>query len=148
MAVSLRYYGNKEKLFAAAATFDLRLPSLTGVPKTEYGPALVRHFLDRWESDGTFVALLRAAVTNEAARDQMRDIFVAQLAPVVATLCPAPAAAPDRAGLIASQMFGLALCRYVLRLPPITAMPAEKVVEWISPTLQRYLTGPEESLTA
>src|SRR5919201_1681541 len=55
-AMVMRYYGNKEKLFAAAASFDLRLPDLTGLPEAEYGQALVRHFLDRWESEATFVA--------------------------------------------------------------------------------------------
>jgi len=140
-AMVMRYYGNKEKLFAAAATFDLQLPDLTGVAEAEHGPALVRHFLHRWESDGTFVALLRAAVTNEAARDRMLDIFATQLAPVLMKLCPVPAEAPTRAGLVASQMLGLALSRYVLRLPPITAMPGDEVADWIGPTIQRYLTG-------
>jgi AcrR family transcriptional regulator len=140
-AMVVRYYGNKEKLFAAAATFDLRLPDLTGTPAPEYGEKLVRHFLYRWESDGTFIALLRAAVTNEAARDRMRDIFATQLAPVVGTACAAPAEAPGRASLVASQMLGLALCRYVLKLAPITAMPADEIVGWIGPTLQRYLAG-------
>jgi AcrR family transcriptional regulator len=137
----MRYYGNKEKLFAAAAEFDLRLPDPTELPEAEYGQALVRHFLQHWESSGTFIALLRAGVTNEAASERMRGIFAAQLAPLVAAVCPAPAEAAARAGLVASQMLGLALCRYVLRLPPIVAMPSDEVVSWIGPTLQRYLTG-------
>src|SRR3954468_1292530 len=53
-AMVMRYFGNKEKLFAAAADFDLRLPDLSAVPPGEVGRALVRHFLDRWESDDTF----------------------------------------------------------------------------------------------
>src|SRR5215468_3816625 len=55
-AMVMRYYGNKERLFAAAAEFDLRLPDLARIPRTGYGRALVRHFVDRWEADGTFVA--------------------------------------------------------------------------------------------
>src|SRR5690349_6330941 len=57
----MRYYGNKEKLFAAAAEFDLRLPALDGVAESEYGSALVGHFLDRWAGDETLLALIRAA---------------------------------------------------------------------------------------
>src|SRR5262245_35340822 len=63
-ALVMRYFGNKEKLFAEAAAFDLRLPDLTNVPRGEIGAALVRHFLERWEEDDTFTALLRAATTN------------------------------------------------------------------------------------
>src|SRR5215475_12345758 len=56
-AMVMRYYGNKERLFAAAAEFDLRLPDAAQLPRSGYGKALVQHFLDRWEADGTFVAL-------------------------------------------------------------------------------------------
>ena len=33
----MRYFGNKEGLFAAAAEFDLRLPDLTHVPRSALG---------------------------------------------------------------------------------------------------------------
>jgi AcrR family transcriptional regulator len=138
----MRYYGNKEKLFAAAADFDLRLPDLAGVDGA--GPVLVRHFLDRWEADDTFVALLRAGVTNEAARERMHGVFAGQLLPVATAV--APDDPPGRAGLVAAQMLGLALSRYVLRLPPVVAMPAGELAEWVGPTVQRYLTGSREAV--
>ena len=138
----MRYYGNKEKLFAAAAEFDLQLPDASAIRADEIGAVLARHFLRRWEGDDTLTALLRAAATNEAAADRMRDVFGAQLLPVVAAVCPDPADAPRRAGLVASQMLGLALCRFVLRLPPMVAMPAEEAAAWVGPTIQRYLTSP------
>src|SRR6476660_3479305 len=71
----IRYYGSKDKLFAAAADFDLQLPDLGGTPPDEVGAALVGHFLHRWEDNGTLVALLRAAVTNDTAAERMRGIF-------------------------------------------------------------------------
>src|SRR5213593_3726749 len=48
-AMVMRYFGTKEKLFAAAAEFDLRLPDLAAVPRDAIGSVLVGHFLDRWE---------------------------------------------------------------------------------------------------
>jgi hypothetical protein len=36
-------------------------------------------------------------------------------------------------------MLGLALCRYVLKLPPVVGMSRAEIVDWIGPTLQRYL---------
>ena len=141
-AMVMRYYGSKEKLFAAAAVFDLRLPSLDGVPPDEVGATLVNHFLNRWEDDEALVALLRAGATNEAAAERMRGIFAAQVAPVVAALSPDPAEVPMRAGLLATQALGLALCRYVLRLPPVVALSRAEVVAWLGPTVQRYLTAP------
>jgi hypothetical protein len=46
-----------------------------------------------------------------------------------------------RAGLVSSQMLGVALTRYVLRLPPVATMSRDELVRWVGPTLQRYLTG-------
>jgi hypothetical protein len=50
--------------------------------------------------------------------------------------------AGERAALIGSQMLGLVLCRYVLRLEPLVSLPVDDVVARIAPTIQRYLTQP------
>ncbi|MEH1013564.1 TetR family transcriptional regulator [Micromonospora sp. CPCC 206060] len=142
-AMVMRYYGSKEKLFAAAAEFDLRLPDLAELPADGIGAPLVRHMLRRWEGDETLFALLRAAVSHEAAAERMRQIFGAQLAPALARVCPDPADAARRAGLVATQMLGLALTRYILRLPPVVAMSPDELATWLGPTLDRYLTTPE-----
>jgi AcrR family transcriptional regulator len=139
-AMVMRYFGSKDQLFAAAAEFDLRFPDFTGIDHSHLGAAVVRHFLERWEGDEALVLLLRSSTTNTKAAQRMKQIFVAQLEPMVATLVPADAA--TRAGLIATQILGLALCRFVLKLPPIAAMTRDEVVSWIGPTLQRYLCEP------
>ncbi|MFZ0121412.1 MAG: TetR family transcriptional regulator [Pseudonocardiaceae bacterium] len=140
----MRYYGNKEGLFAAASEVDLRLPDLTAVPAQDVGARLARHFLDRWEDDETMAALLRGGATNERAAQRIREMFASQLLPAVAASCPDPAQAPGRAALVASQVLGAALCRYVLRIPPIVEMAADDVIAWLGPTLQRYVTGSPE----
>ncbi|WP_176308450.1 TetR/AcrR family transcriptional regulator [Micromonospora sp. NBS 11-29] len=138
----MRYYGSKEGLFAAAAEFDLHLPDLTRVPAHRLGETLARHFLHRWEADGTLVALLRAAATNPGAADRMRGIFADQLATAVSRTGADPGTAARRAGLVASQMLGLALTRYVIRLPPVVELDPDELAEWVGPTIQRYLTQP------
>ncbi|ADB29171.1 regulatory protein TetR [Kribbella flavida DSM 17836] len=143
-AMVMRYFGTKEKLFAAAAEFDLRLPDFAALPHDQLGTRLLEHFLDRWEADDTLMALLRAAVTNESAAERLRQIFAAQLAPAIAALAGEGDDGVDpevRAGLVATQTMGLALCRYVLALGPITSMPRATVIAWLAPTVQRYLTA-------
>jgi AcrR family transcriptional regulator len=135
----MRYFGNKDRLFAAAAEFDLRFPDVSDVPAAELGPVLVGHFLDRWEGDEALIVLLRSSTTNADAAQRMRDIFGAQLRPAVAAI--APDDADRRAGLIATQMLGMALCRLVLALPPVVGMSRDEVISWLGPTIQRYLTG-------
>ena len=36
---------------------------------------------------------------------------------------------------------GIALCRYILAFSPLVDMERQEVIDWIGPTLQRYLTG-------
>lgn len=86
----MRYYGNKGKLFAAAANFDLCLPELSAVSHEELGTVIVQHFLERWEVDDTMVALLRAAVSNEEARLRMVEIFTDQSLPAFEELLTGP----------------------------------------------------------
>lgn len=137
----MRYFGNKERLFAAAAEFDLELPDLAQVPRDQLGATVATHFLDRWERDEALLILLRVGVTNAAVAERMRTIFAAQLAPVIARMTEDPQGATVRAGLAASQVLGMALCRYVLAFPPLASMERQEVIDWIGPTLQRYLTG-------
>jgi AcrR family transcriptional regulator len=140
-AMVIRYFGTKEKLFAAAAEFELHLPSLDGIAREEIGPRLVEHFVQRWDGDESLLALLRAAVTNDVAAERMREIFAAQVGSLTARLVDDPTQAARRAGLISSQILGFALCRYALRLPPVVALSPEEVVGWLGPTVQRYLFG-------
>ncbi|MFH8566879.1 TetR family transcriptional regulator [Streptomyces sp. NPDC017993] len=137
----MRYYGNKEGLFAAASEIEVDLPDFTGVPRDEVGARLVRHFLERWECDETLTGMLRVGVTNEAGADRMRGVFAGQVRPVLAAVCPVPEEAPTRAALIASQILGMALCRYVLHVPPAVGLSHDEVVAWLAPTVQRYLTA-------
>src|SRR5215216_6050998 len=83
-AMVMRYFGNKEKLFAAAAEFDLRMPDLTPLPRSASGAAFVEHFVDTWERDDTFMALIRAAATQEAAAKRVRAVLAAQVVPLIA----------------------------------------------------------------
>ena len=80
----MRYFGNKDQLFAAAADFDLALPDLSDVDREQLGARLVAHFVDRWERDEVMVVLLRSSTTNADAAQRMQAIFATQLLPVIA----------------------------------------------------------------
>lgn len=139
-AMVMRYFGNKERLFAAAAEFDLRFPDFDGVPKESVGMAIVEHFLSLWEGDESFVALLRTSVTDEEVAERVQTIFAAQVVPMVARLRGERAASvASRAGLITAQMLGIALCRYVLRVRPVVALGRAELVRRVGATVQAYL---------
>ncbi|QIS18009.1 TetR/AcrR family transcriptional regulator [Nocardia terpenica] len=138
----MRYYGSKEGLFDAALDVDLALPDFGATHPDSMGAAIARRFLELWETpptEGTLLTLLRSSVADEAVAQRFRRIFAEQLMPTVLRVGD-PADAPRRAGLIATQVLGLALCRYALRLPPVAALTHDQIVADIGPTLQRYLT--------
>jgi AcrR family transcriptional regulator len=141
----MRYYGNKEQLFAAAADIDLRLPELATVASDELGLAIARHFVRLWEGpdgeDDALMFLFRSALSNDTAAERLRQVVfedqvIVHLAAVV------PDQAERRAGLVATQLLGVALCRYVLQLAPVVAAVPDQLIADLAPTLQRYLTGP------
>lgn len=146
-AMVMRYFGSKEGLFAAAVDVDLELPDLTAVPVDQHGLVLTRHFVRRWEgdlSDHVLVTLLRSGVTNARAAEQLREMALTQLA---AMLEPVVAAHElvQRTGLVASQMLGVALTRYILLLPGVADQPADQLIEDVAPSIQQYLHGPVSS---
>lgn len=160
------FYGTKERLFAAAMRLPL-VPSevLTaafaevaagqagGGDREGSGPgeSLVRMALTVWERTevrGVFLGLLRSALTSEQAADLFRGFITdAILGPVAAVARRGnPAVTEDeaayRAGAVATQMLGLALSRYVIKLEPIASAGHAELAATIGPTLDRYLTGP------
>jgi len=140
----MRYFGSKADLFDAIVEIDLRLPNLAKVPRRRLGETLVSHFLTRWEgdpADDALLTLLRSAATDENAANRMRGIFRHQLVAALVDIVSDPAEAATRAGLIATQMLGLALCRHIVRLPPVVALEKATLIEFVGSTIQRYVTA-------
>jgi AcrR family transcriptional regulator len=142
------YFGTKDQLFLATmnAPFDPQevLPQIFAGGRDEVGERLVRAFLRVWDSPAgsAGVALLRSAVSNEWTARLMREFVVTQIIRRALTqLDLAPHEAPLRASLLASQLAGLAMVRYVIKLEPLASAPAEAVVAAIGPNLQRYISA-------
>lgn len=141
-ALVIRYFGSKEALFSRVAAPGLGLPDLSAVDRRRIGETLVGHFLDLWEGDalgGAMPVLLRSAASNEAAADRLKQVFATQVMPAIATAGKASTASL-RAGLVSSQLLGLAMTRYILKLPPVVAMDRDTIVREVGATIQRYAT--------
>ncbi|WP_022916796.1 TetR family transcriptional regulator [Ruania albidiflava] len=145
------YFGTKEKLFTAVvappADPGELIPQVMAGPVEEVGERVVRMFLTVLESPTTgpgFRALLRGALANELSARLLREFFTRQvvrrLTAALAGVVPAEEI-PARASLVASQIFGMVLMRYLIGLEPIASMDHDQVVSALAPTVQRYLTG-------
>lgn len=139
-AMVIRYFGSKEELFTAAADLTLNLPDLTGARGADLAAALIPRFLEVWEQDGTFLALLRAAMSSPTAAARMREIFAAQVAPTAAAV--APDHPQERAALLGAFIIGMATSRCVLETPGLPEMSQQDLVRWAGPVIEQILTGP------
>jgi AcrR family transcriptional regulator len=143
------YFGTKDQLFldTMQAPFDpvVMLTSVLNKGPDGVGERLVRTALSVWDgpAGGAAVAIVRSAVSNEIFARMMREFVMRRIMRKIShDLHLDPAEANTRAGLVASQMAGLILMRYVIRIEPIASMPPDTVVALIGPTIQHYLTGP------
>ena len=141
------YFGGKDDLFLAALEIpvdprvvipEMLRPGIDGI-----GERLVRMFVSVWddpESRKPLLAVFRSALSSEAGADLIRGGMMRMVFEQVAE----GLGVPDpvlRAQLVGSQMTGLVMMRYVLAVEPIASMPPDQLVQWLGPTIQRYLSG-------
>lgn len=142
----MHYFGSKHEMFIAAIDLpidptrlirELTAPGIDGL-----GERMIRRFVTVWDApEGRpLVGLMRSVVTQEDAAVMMREFIThAVLEQVVASLgIDLPR---RRASLVASQLFGLALVRYVVKIEPVASATPEALGRWMGPNVQRYLTG-------
>jgi AcrR family transcriptional regulator len=146
-ALIYHYFGSKEGLLdAATAPPQKWLDSVTATwstPKAELGERLIHNVLDIW-ADEDVGAALRAVVLTAAHEPKTREklrLIVERGLIGGSTLGDDEDERLRRSGLIASQLIGFALLRYVWKIEPIASMPADEVVAAMAPNLQRYVDG-------
>jgi AcrR family transcriptional regulator len=141
------YFGTKDDLFVAALELPVD-PRIALVPVLEggldgAGERLLRVFVSVWDDENARLSLLGLVrgVFEPTGRQLLRDgLFGVVLGPI------GPALGIDepqrRVALVASQMIGLVMLRYVLEVEPLASMETDLLVATYAPTLQRYLSGP------
>lgn len=142
------YFDSKRQLFLATVELPVDLPELVAEVAAEgmagLGERLIRRVLGVWDSEVQpgLVAAARTALTDPAIARSIREFLSLEvLGRVISGAHVSPAEADRRSGLVASQMLGLIVGRYLLKLPALTERSAESLVAEIGPTLQHYLDG-------
>ena len=144
------YFGSKDDLFVAALELPVdprqvmaeRVVGPSGGDPEGAGERLLRAFLSVWDDPETQSALLALVrrVMEPGGDTLIREGFL----PVV--LLPLGRALgidrPEvRMPLVASQVIGLVLARYLVSVEPIASWDHDTLVAVYAPTLQRYLSG-------
>ena len=83
---------------------------------------------------------IRSASSHPDAADLVRETVSRDIGRLAAALTDDE---PElRAVLVGSQIVGLALARYIVRVEPLASLPAADVIDYLAPTFQHYLVGP------
>jgi len=138
------YFGSKSGLFVES----LRLPvnpaqaidAVLAEGTDDLGERLAARFLQVWDEPASgepVISVLRSAASRP---ELLREFVERQIVPRLAAALEGPDA-ELRASAFASQMLGLAMTRYVLRVEPLASAEPDRLVALIGPTLQRYIDG-------
>ncbi|HEV8649740.1 MAG TPA: TetR family transcriptional regulator [Actinomycetes bacterium] len=141
------YFGSKEQLFVTTMELPVDptelVARLLAGDREHIGERIAATFVSVWDQTANqhpFIALIRSAVSSEKAATMLREF----LAHALFRRITDQLGMPDghlRASLVASQLMGLAIARYIIRIEPLASAPPPVVVAAIGPTLQRYVTG-------
>lgn len=139
------YFGTKADLFAEAVGIPLRpdidVPGILAGPRDEIGERLIRYVLEAFEQPDVRrrgVMLLRTAIGSRLTTPLLAGFLSRELLSRVARSLDVDDA-ELRASLVASQIAGMLIARYVLRLPALAAASVQDLVDRVGPTVQRYL---------
>jgi AcrR family transcriptional regulator len=144
-ALVYHYFGSKEGLLDAATNPPQRW--LENVAKTwttpvpKLGAALLRLMLSAWADDEVGPVLrsvLQTAAHEQSTREKLRRIVESSLIGVSQLDDHGRAV---RSGLIASQIMGLAMTRYIWKIEPVASMTDDEIVAAVAPNLQHYIEG-------
>lgn len=142
------YFGTKGQLFAESidipgpATGAIRV--VATADRDQLGRHLAETFFTVWEQEearSALLGILRAAMGGEdqavaAFREFLTTALMDEIAPKIEG-----EGARLRALFMASQLVGVALTRYVMRLEPIASTPIEEIVDQVAPRIQSYVDG-------
>lgn len=145
-ALVMQFFGSKNELFAAVMSISpealARFATAFEGPDRHLGERVVRAFLGVWEGSGDsepLMAMLRGAIVNEQASEQLREFIQARLLDGLAAREADQGDAALRAGLASSMLVGVVVGRQIVGVPVLANADTESLVAVIAPAIQSVL---------
>ena len=146
-ALVVRFYGSKDGLFrevmALPPAVAEAMAGLADGPPATVGRRLAEvivGMLENPRSRSIVLGRIRSASSHPEAAALVRETVTRDVGRLVAAVTDDE---PEtRAVLVGSQIVGLALARYVVRVEPLASLPPADVIAYLAPAFQHYLVGP------
>lgn len=143
------YFADKADLFAATVDVPIRPDRLVAEilrgPRDAIGETIVRTIVTEFDHRPTrdaFLALLRTALGHEFAARMLRQFLVREVLSRIASELDVEDG-ELRASLAASQIVGLVIARYGIRLGALAEAFPDEVIARVGPVVQWHLLGGE-----
>jgi AcrR family transcriptional regulator len=146
----LYLFGSKADLFRESLRLlldpEMLIAALTGEADDDpdIGSRMVRTYMRIWEapdSGPTMVVMLQSATSNADAHEAFRSFMQNYVLTAVSGVLGGSEQDRLRAMLAASQLVGVAILRYVMKVAPLATLSGDDLVRLIAPTVTRYLTA-------
>jgi hypothetical protein len=142
------FFQGKDELFALSVELPADpeevLAGVAAVAPERRAELIVRAVLRLWESPAQpgLLAFLRGTLGSKARTALLRELVTRTVIGRIMAGVPGPAEEVAlRGDLVATQVVGLVMVRYVVRLEPLASAAPDEVVRLVAPNVQRYLTG-------
>ena len=146
-ALVRHYFSDKTDLFAAAVAAPMRPDRLVAKalegPRDQVGANLVRFIVQTLDDPSTsrrVVSMMQTALGQEFAAGMFREFIIQEVLKRIATEL-LDEDADLRASFAATQVVGLVMARYGLRIEPLASASQDEVVARVGPVVQWHLLG-------
>ena len=141
----MQFYRSKDELFAAVMAIPPsaleRFDTAFEGPDEHLGERVVRASLSAWEGppeeSEPLMAMLRGAIVNDQASDQLREFIQSRLLQGTSERTDADAAL--RAGLASAMLVGVVTGRRIVGVPTLVAADRDELVAALAPAIQQIL---------
>lgn len=141
------YFTEKADLFAESIRAPIRpdrvVKEILAGPRDRVGENIIRYLLGAFEDRSArtrMISLIHTALGQEFAATMLRQFLVREVFKRIAEAIGGEDS-QLRASLAASQIVGLMIVRYGIRVEPIASASIEEVVARIGPVIQWHLVG-------
>ena len=142
----MQFFGSKEDLFREAMAITpsalSRISDAFDGPTDALGERVTRAFLGLWDDDAAhaepLLAMLRAAISNEQASGQLREVIQAR---VSSDLTIPDQAMRVRIEIVSSMLIGVIVGRRIIHVDALVEQDRESLVALIAPAVQAVLTS-------
>jgi AcrR family transcriptional regulator len=146
-ALVYHYYGSKQGLLDACTTppaeFLEGVAAIWAAPRRELGVKLVTNLVKTWGDERIspiIRSILLIAEHDPGTKEKLRLVIESSLmGPALQELDESERAI--RAGLVSTQLMGLAFVRYVWKVDPIASMSDDEIVAAVAPNVQLFIDG-------